>query len=111
MKENIILQINFVHDGHWIVVGGDSGSAYVYKRQTGVLVQELHHEEGGRVQTITVIFNSHCISHLTCFSELRLVEYELHCYCLYQHWPIQYYKHLDCEHQGESSLLTYIPPF
>ena len=58
VKENIILQIDFVHDGNWIVVGGDNGSAYVYKRQTGVLVQELHHEEGGRVQTITVMFNS-----------------------------------------------------
>ena len=54
IKENLPLQVRIVNDGSWVVVGGDDSCVYVYKLQTGLLVQTLRHADGGRIQTVAV---------------------------------------------------------
>lgn len=62
VKVNVPLQVRLVNDGSWVVVGGDDSCAYVYKLQTGLLVQTLKHADGGRIQTITVSVHLYFLS-------------------------------------------------
>lgn len=47
-------QVAFGENGKVIVGGSDHSSVYVFERDTGAIVEVLHHAAKGLVQTLTV---------------------------------------------------------
>ena len=44
-------------DGSYIIVGGDCGFARLFERSSGVLLQTLKHDKGGRESTVAVLLS------------------------------------------------------